>query len=144
MLGTEGDNSEVIYFMCGECQTSLTVDQSFAGVTGPCPSCGRDVTAPHPGNPHSVAPQGIVLRPRAIKKRSGATGDGAVVAQSSGQSRSSSSRGQMAVRPDTGLSESHQEKVEVAAIVKMLIAGLLVFAVVFIVGYLLKSQFQGL
>jgi VIT1/CCC1 family predicted Fe2+/Mn2+ transporter len=50
----------------------------------------------------------------------------------------------MAVRPDTGLSESHQEKVEVAAIVKMLIAGLLVFAVVFIVGYLLKSQFQGL
>jgi len=144
MLGTEGDNSEVIHFMCGECQTSLTVDQSFAGVTGPCPSCGRDVTAPHLGNPRSVAPQGIVLRPRAIKKRSGATGDGAVVAQSSGQSRSSSSLGQMAVRPDTGLSESHQEKVEVAAIVKMLIAGLLVFAVVFIVGYFLKSQFQGL
>ena len=139
MLGTEGDNSEVIHFMCGECQTSLTVDQSFAGVTGPCPSCGRDVTAPH-----SLASQGIVLRPRAIKKRSGATGDGAVVAQSSGQSRSSSSLGQMAVRPDTGLSESHQEKVEIAAIVKMLIAGLLVFAVVFIVGYFLKSQFQGL
>jgi hypothetical protein len=49
----------------------------------------------------------------------------------------------MAVRPDTGLSESNQEKVEIVVIVKILVAGLLVLAVDFVVGYLLKSQFQG-
>ena len=96
-----------------------------------------------PGNPHSVDPQGIVLGPRAVKKCSGPMRGGVVVAQSSGQSRSSSSCWQMAVRPDTGLSESYQEKVEIVVIVKILVAGLLVLAVDFVVGYLLKSQFQG-
>jgi hypothetical protein len=144
MLERTGDNSEVIQFVCGGCQISLTVDQSLAGVTGPCPSCGRDVTAPSPVAPSPVVPQGIVIRPRAVKKRGGMTGEAPVVAHSSGQRRSSSSRGRIAVRPDTGLSESHQEKVEIAAIVKMLIAGALALVVVLVVGYLLKSQFYNL
>lgn len=48
MPRAEADNSGVIDIMCGECQASLTVDQSLEGITGPCPSCARNVTAPSP------------------------------------------------------------------------------------------------
>ena len=38
----------LIRFTCSCCQTSLTVPQSMAGVTGPCPTCQAPITAPLP------------------------------------------------------------------------------------------------
>lgn len=140
MDGREIGANSVIHFSCGRCRISPTVDDSLAGVTGPCPSCGEAVTAPVP-----TAPQSMVIKPRTVNRRTSnelqaAAAENPVQVEPS--RRSSSRRGGRAVRPNTGLSESHQEKVEVAAIVKMLIAGLLVLGVVLVVAYLLNSQFQ--
>ncbi|MDC1448112.1 hypothetical protein N8218_00485 [bacterium] len=104
------------------------------------PLAGKRLTAPVP-----TAPQGMVIKPRTVNRRTSnelqaAAAENPVQVEPS--RRSSSRRGGRAVRPNTGLSESHQEKVEVAAIVKMLIAGLLVLGVVLVVAYLLNSQFQ--
>jgi hypothetical protein len=37
-----------ITFECFYCNVSLTVDSSLGGITGPCPRCGRSITAPTP------------------------------------------------------------------------------------------------
>lgn len=38
--------TDLINFNCNCCHTLLTVPQSMAGVSGPCPKCGETVTAP--------------------------------------------------------------------------------------------------
>lgn len=40
--------TDLINFTCNCCHTLLTVPQSMAGVSGPCPRCGETVTAPLP------------------------------------------------------------------------------------------------
>ena len=42
----ETESDQVIHFVCDHCAISLTVDSSLGGVTGPCPSCGKSITAP--------------------------------------------------------------------------------------------------
>jgi len=91
-----------------------------------------------------AAPQSIVIKPRGVPRRIAAdarkeAGEFTSVKNASG---TVSRRERRAVSPNTGLSEAHKEKVEVATIVKMLIAGLLVVGVVLVVAYLLNSQFQ--
>lgn len=49
-------------------------------------------------------------------------------------------RGGRAVNPNTGLSESYQEKVELVAVVKMLVAGLIVVGIVLVVAYWIKFE----
>ncbi len=139
MEGQEQLSEAVIHFDCGHCRISLTVDDSLAGVTGPCPSCGEAITAPVPS-----LPQNIEIKPRSFSRREN-LGKEASNAKPSGKPVSSSpstrSKGRRAVSPNTGLSEAHKEKVEVATVIKMLIAGLLVLGVVLVVAYLLNSQF---
>ena len=38
--------SDSLQFSCGHCQAQLAVPVQFAGVTGPCPHCHENVTAP--------------------------------------------------------------------------------------------------
>lgn len=40
------EDKGVIQFTCEHCKVSLTVEGSLAGVTGPCPSCGKSTKAP--------------------------------------------------------------------------------------------------
>jgi uncharacterized protein involved in high-affinity Fe2+ transport len=49
--------TDLINFECDHCATNLTVPQSMAGVSGPCPSCANAVTAP---SPSAVSPLAIV------------------------------------------------------------------------------------
>ncbi len=38
--------SELMSFSCAACGITLTVPRSMAGISGPCPSCARVITAP--------------------------------------------------------------------------------------------------
>ena len=40
--------SQTITFNCPSCSAGLTVPGNLAGVSGPCPTCGNSITAPHP------------------------------------------------------------------------------------------------
>jgi len=142
-------NEEVIHFSCEHCEISLTVDDSLAGVTGPCPSCGEVITAPRPG-----APQKIPVRPREMKgtgrleksdrsERGSARGpSGAGASRSSSGRRSRSAHRPRSVSPETGVSEAHRERAEVAAVAKMLVAGLVVLAIVLAVAFWLNHRFS--
>ena len=132
----------VIHFSCQHCQISLTVDASLAGVTGPCPSCGASMTAPA-----ASVPSAVVVKPRDVKKREAQTDEVPEVARPKVEVQIEPSErprrrrgGGRAISPNTGLSETYQEKVEVAAVVKMLIAGLVVVGIVLVVAFWLKSE----
>ncbi len=47
--------SELMSFSCASCGITLTVPRSMAGVSGPCPSCARVITAPACSTSHSDA-----------------------------------------------------------------------------------------
>ncbi len=135
---TEG----VIHFSCEHCQISLTVDDSLAGVTGPCPSCGQAITAPRPDVPRKVA-----MRPRELKGRnqSSSRTQGDVQLSSRKGSRANSSASthrRRSISPDTAVSQAHKERAEVAAVAKMLVAGLVVLAIVLAVAFWLNHRFN--
>ncbi len=62
--------TNLLHFDCGHCATVLTVPQSMAGVTGPCPSCSNPVTAPsaQPVSPSSAP--ALVTAPEAAASTS--------------------------------------------------------------------------
>jgi len=137
----QGQKSDkVIQFQCGHCQISLTVDDSLAGVTGPCPSCGENVTAPAPA-PEAEAHQKLPVRPREIRQRENVQIDGRNRSGSAAR-RSNGDRRRRSISPETGVSEAHRERAEVAAVAKMLIAGLVVLAIVLAVAYWLNHRFN--
>ncbi len=144
MVEQEAEEEKVIHFSCTQCQISLTVDESLAGVSGPCPSCGYKITAPSPR-----APQKVVVRPREMKAKgqnelpaTAQTNDVQITsrAQSSGRGRAKHQR--RSVSPETGVSEAHRERAEVAAVAKMLVAGLVVLAIVLAVAFWLNHRFN--
>lgn len=126
--------NEVLHFTCDECQISLTVDVSLAGVTGPCPSCGQSITAPS----IERKPQQTSVREASPANRyrevSGIPSQGRV-----GERRKVEKYRK--IDPNLIGSASRRERDEVAAVAKMLAAGLLVLIVVLVVTYLLKQRF---
>lgn len=51
-------NPELMTFSCAACGITLTVPRSMAGISGPCPSCARVITAPtlNTSTPPPMAP----------------------------------------------------------------------------------------
>lgn len=47
--------TDLMTFSCAGCGERLTVPQSQAGISGPCPCCGTQITAPN--EPQRLAPQ---------------------------------------------------------------------------------------
>ena len=45
-----------IPFTCPHCGKSSTVDDRFAGQSGPCGACGKSITVPFAGKPYSSGP----------------------------------------------------------------------------------------
>ncbi len=132
----------VIHFSCDHCEISLTVDDSLAGVTGPCPSCGEAITAPQAG----ADPQKVAVRPRDMKGR-GVVATNNKVQRSpqkpSGQAvRSEEGHRRRSVSPEAGISETHRERAEIVTVVKMLVAGLLVLVAILAVTYWLNHRFD--
>lgn len=142
-MAEQGQATEgVIHFSCDHCKISLTVDDSLSGVTGPCPSCGQAITAPRPNSPRKVE-----VKPREVKGRSNPSaetggGDVQISSRSAVSRQSDSGRRRRTVSPETGVSEAHRERAEVAAVAKMLVAGLIVLAIVLGVAYWLNYRFN--
>lgn len=138
MTDKVGVNDNVIHFTCQHCQASLIVDISLAGVAGPCPSCGAAITAPK-----GSTPEAVVVSPRELKKRKTPIEEVAsppTLQEAPSEELHRSSGGGRAVCPRTGLSEAYEEKSEMVAIIKMLIAALVVIGLVMVVAYYLKSE----
>lgn len=148
---------DVINFSCDHCGISLTVDDSLAGVTGPCPSCGKSVTAPE--LKESDEPEKVSMRPRGgarkrdlpsskagkdVKVSSPSRDElvGAGKSSARGGGRFGSSHRRHSVRSDGALSEARKERAELAAVVKILVAGLLVLAIILAVAYWLNHRFN--
>ncbi len=134
--------SGVIHFSCLHCRVSLTVDNSLAGVTGPCPSCGESITAPKANRPDQAE-----LRSRNVEHRDSvapsAYGRNVQISRDPvrGERRSVGQRaGGRVITPKTGGSEAYREQAEVAAVAKMLVAGLIVLAIVLAVAFWLNSR----
>lgn len=51
MNSEDSPTSGLLSFQCEHCQTALSVPWTLAGVSGPCPNCGRPITAPIETNP---------------------------------------------------------------------------------------------
>ena len=138
--GQKSDN--VIHFQCDHCKISLTVDDSLAGISGPCPSCGQDITAPL--MPEKEDPNMVPVRPSEAGKRSDVQIKGRGPARNEGFGRrpGRSSQRERPIGPETGISEVHRERAEVGAVVKMLVAGLLVLIIVLGVAYWLNDRFN--
>ncbi|MFT7172177.1 MAG: putative RNA-binding Zn-ribbon protein involved in translation (DUF1610 family) [Paracoccaceae bacterium] len=142
-MAEQGQATEwVIHFSCDYCKISLTVEDSLAGVTGPCPSCGETITAPRP-----IAPRKVDVRPREVRGQGNSSveagrGDVQVSSWSAANRRSDSGRRRRSISPETGVSGAHREREEVAAVVKMLVAGLIVLAIVLGVAYWLNYRFN--
>jgi hypothetical protein len=69
--------SELMSFSCAACGITLTVPRSMAGVSGPCPSCARVITAPSasfippalPPQDQNHAPHGSRPQPSSLPPR---------------------------------------------------------------------------
>ncbi|MGC6427425.1 MAG: hypothetical protein ACON5H_10590 [Akkermansiaceae bacterium] len=129
--------NKLIQFSCQYCRVSLTVDVALAGVTGPCPSCGLSITAPESG--------AAIVGRRELKKKLAPSVREEVAPGSSVQEQkfwpepSPRRRSEgSAVTPNTELSESCQERIEIATAVKMAVAGLVALGLVLMIVYLLK------
>ncbi|YCM43539.1 hypothetical protein V2O64_19715 [Verrucomicrobiaceae bacterium 227] len=132
----------VIHFSCLHCHVSLTVDDSLAGITGPCPACGESITAPR-----LKAPSRVEVKPRELVRRDGEGGQGSdrsrqVSGEQSRVNPESARResGVRAIRPESGGSESRRERAEVAAVAKMLVVGLIVLAIVLALAFWLNVR----
>lgn len=47
---------DTLRFQCGACESTLEVPQAYAGITGPCPYCGNEITAPSFGGTVQATP----------------------------------------------------------------------------------------
>lgn len=121
---------EVIHFECDHCRVLLTVDDSLAGTIGPCPSCGGEVTAPD-----------------IFAARNKAKGDPSSQAldASSGHSNLSETpnKAESSKRVPGPPPEVRVPRPEAPALVKILIAGLVVLGLILTVTWWLKNQAGG-
>lgn len=124
----------VIRFTCEHCEVSLTVDDFLAGVSAPCPSCGKPTKAPDhrpKGGSSDVfsgrKPQQQVGRPS--------------VGQGVEQGRDWDT-GWPRNRPQRVVSEAQREREEVALVTKILVLGGIVLAVVLAAAYYLNEAFN--
>lgn len=127
----ESADDKVMQFTCDHCDISLTVDEALAGVTGPCPSCGKVITAPA-----LPVPKPIPAKPRKLQARnqavSGRTNEGGYQPREYRPGRR--------ISPEIGGFGARRERAEVTAVAKMLVAGLVVLVIVLGVTYLLRQS----
>ena len=113
----------VIQFTCEHCKVSLTVDESLAGVSGPCPSCGKPTKSPHQKLRAGLRDE----RPRQEPARG-------PVDQGGGRGREFPGE-----RPKKTaqrvVSETRQEREEVVAVIRLLGLGLILLLLVLLAVY---------
>lgn len=124
----------VIQFTCEHCKISLTVDDFLAGVSAPCPSCGKPTKAPDqraegdaPDVSSGLKPQQQVVRPP--------------VGQRLEQDRDWDT-GRPRKLPQQVLSETQREREEVAVVTKILVLGVIVLVGLLAAAYYANQAFN--
>jgi len=124
----------VIQFTCEHCKISLTVDDFLAGVSAPCPSCGKPTKAPDqraegdaPDVSSGLKPQQQVVRPP--------------VGQRLEQDRDWDT-GRPRKLPPQVLSETQREREEVAVVTKILVLGVIVLVGLLAAAYYANQAFN--
>ena len=115
-------NNGVIQFTCEHCGISLTVDDFLAGVSAPCPSCGKLTKAPDQRSKED-SPD-IISNPK-LRQPVGQIGE---------QYRNWDS-GRPRKRPQRAVSETQREREEVAIVIKLLVFGVMVFGILLTAAY---------
>ena len=117
----------VIQFTCEHCEISLTVDESLAGVSGPCPSCGKPTKSPDQKLRAGLRSDLRDERPRQEPARGPVDQGGGRGREFPGERPKKTAR--------RVVSEARQEREEVAAVIRLLGLGLILLLLVLLAVY---------
>ena len=120
-------NNGVIQFTCEHCGVSLTVDDFLAGVSAPCPSCGKLTKAPEQRSKED-SPD-IISKPKLRQPAARLP-----VGQIGEQFRNWDS-GQPRKRPQRAVAETQREREEVSIVIKLLVFGVMVLGILLTAAY---------
>ena len=124
----------VIQFTCEHCKISLTVDDFLAGVSAPCPSCGKSTKAPDQRVEGGATDVFSGLKPQKQVIRQ-------PVGQRLEQDRDWDT-GRPSKRPPQVVSETQREREEVAVVTKILVLGVIVLLGVLAAVYYANQAFN--
>ena len=133
-------NNGVIQFTCEHCGVSLTVDDFLAGVSAPCPSCGKLTKAPEQrskeDSPDIISKPKPKPKPKPKLRQPAARQPAArlPVGQIGEQFRNWDS-GQSRKRPQRAVAETQREREEVSIVIKLLVFGVMVLGILLTVAY---------
>ena len=128
-------NNGVIQFTCEHCGVSLTVDDFLAGVSAPCPSCGKLTKAPEQRSKED-SPD-IISKPKPKPKPKPKLRQPAArqpVGQIDEQFRNWDS-GRPRKRPQRAVAETQREREEVSIVIKLLVFGVMVLGILLTAAY---------
>jgi predicted RNA-binding Zn-ribbon protein involved in translation (DUF1610 family) len=120
-------NNGVIQFTCEHCGVSLTVDDFLAGVSAPCPSCGKLTKAPEQRSKED-SPD-IISKPKLRQPAARLP-----VGQIGEQFRNWDS-GRPRKRPQRAVAETQREREEVSIVIKLLVLGVMVLGILLTAAY---------
>lgn len=120
-------NNGVIQFTCEHCGVSLTVDDFLAGVSAPCPSCGKLTKAPE--NRSKEDSPDIISKPKLRQPAARLP-----VGQIGEQFRNWDS-GRPRKRPQRAVAETQREREEVSIVIKLLVLGVMVLGILLTAAY---------
>jgi predicted RNA-binding Zn-ribbon protein involved in translation (DUF1610 family) len=120
-------NNGVIQFTCEHCGVSLTVDDFLAGVSAPCPSCGKLTKAPEQRSKED-SPD-IISKPKLRQPAARLP-----VGQIGEQFRNWDS-GRPRKRPQRAVAETQREREEVSIVIKLLVFGVMVLGILLTAAY---------
>ena len=120
-------NNGVIQFTCEHCGVSLTVDDFLAGVSAPCPACGKLTKAPEQRSKED-SPD-IISKPKLRQPAAHLP-----VGQIGEQFRKWDS-GRPRKRSQRAVAETQREREEVSIVIKLLVFGVMVLGILLTAAY---------
>ena len=124
----------VIQFTCEHCGISLTVDDFLAGVSAPCPSCGKLTKAPDQRSKEDLP--NIISNPK-LRQPVARQPEGQI-----GEQYRNLDSGRPRKGPQRAVSETQREREEVAVVTKILVLGVIVLLGVLAAAYYANQAFN--
>ena len=120
-------NNGVIQFTCEHCGVSLTVDDFLAGVSAPCPSCGKLTKAPEQRSKED-SPD-IISKPK-LRQPAARLPVGQI-----GEQYRNWDSGRPRKLPQRVVAETQREREEVSIVIKLLVFGVMVLGILLTAAY---------
>lgn len=120
-------NNGVIQFTCEHCGISLTVDDFLAGVSAPCPSCGKLTKAPEQRSKED-SPD-IISKPK-LRQPAARLPVGQI-----GEQYRNWDSGRPRKLPQRVVAETRREREEVSIVIKLLVFGVMVLGILLTAAY---------